>query len=230
MPYLLAFISALFLFLLPALTTADKVALQDDNSDELCMPFMQRDLYPSIVQHMLDAASKGHLYRVEPTSSTMGFCVDSAIGLIEGKFKKFNGGFTLEKVAAGTTGQVMMMVETASLEAPGFMVERLLEGEGFFDSDDYPELVFVSTAFYWVNEAEAVLIGDLTIRGVTRSVGFHVVLNVQDASITDKKQRIRISASTRIRRSEFGIISLESLAGDDVTLCMKIEAVRYSSS
>jgi polyisoprenoid-binding protein YceI len=81
-----------------------------------------------------------------------------------------------------------------------------------------------------VNETEAVLIGDLTIRGVTRSVGFHVELDVQDASISDRGQRIKIMATTKIRRSEFGIISLASIASDDVTLCMKIEAVRYSAS
>ena len=230
MLYYFPLISVLSLSLLPGLSAANDIALQDDSSDELCMPFMQRDLYPSTVQHMLDAASKGNLYRVEPTSSTMGFCLDSAIGLIEGEFKNFRGGFTLQKEAAGTTGQVMMMVETASLEAPGFMVENLLQGDGFFDSDDYPEFIFVSTGFYWVNETEAVLIGDLTIRDVTRSVGFHVQLNVEDASITDKSQRIHISASTKIRRSEFGIISLASIASDDVTLCMHIDAVRYSSS
>lgn len=229
MSYHLTFISALSIFLFPALTAADLVQ-QDDGSDELCMPFMQRDLYPSAVQHMIDAASNGNLYRVEPATSVMGFCVDSAIGLIKGEFKKFKGGFTLEKNAVGTTGQVMMMAETASLEAPGFMVENLLEGDGFFDSDDYPEFVFVSTGFYWVNEKEAVLIGELTIRGVTRSVGFHVELKARDASITDSGQRIMITASTKIRRSEFGIISLASIASDDVTLCMKIEAVRYSAS
>ena len=230
MAYQLQLVSALSLFLFTALTAADNVVLQDDSSDELCMDFIQRDLYPSTVQHMLDAARKGNLYRVEPTSSTMGFCVDSVIGLIEGEFRNFSGGFTLEKQAAGTGGQVMMMVETGSLKAPGIMVENLLAGDGFFDSDDYPEFIFVSTGFYWVNETEAVLIGDLTIRGVTRSVGFHVELDVQDAGISDREQRIKIMATTKIRRSEFGIISLASIASDDVTLCMKIEAVRYSAS
>ncbi len=229
MLYYLPLISAFSFFIFPVVTAAEDIVFQDDSSDELCMPFMQRELYPATVQYMLDAASKGNLYRVESTSSSMGFCVDSAIGLIEGKFKNFRGGFTLENEAAGTTGQVMMMVETASLEAPGFMVENLLEGDSFFDSDDYPEFIFVSTGFYWVNETEAVLIGDLTIRGVTRTVGFHVELNAVDASIADRGQRIKISASTKIRRSEFGIISLSMMASDDVTLCMHIEAVRYSA-
>jgi polyisoprenoid-binding protein YceI len=223
----LRWITALSIFLLPAVHAADTPLLTTSGSHELCTPFMQRDLYPSTVQHMLDAASKGNLYRVEPTSSSMGFCVDSPIGLIEGEFTSFKGGFTLENDAAGTTGTVMMLVETASLETRGFMVEKLLEGDGFFDSRQFPEFIFVSTGFYWVNDSEAVLIGDLTIRDVTRSVGFHVELNAQDGRITDRGQRVKITASTRIRRSEFGIVSLASLASDDVTLCMQVEAVRY---
>lgn len=220
---------AMLLPLLPSVAVADTATLQDDSSDMLCTSFVQRDLYPAEVQHMLDAARQGNLYRVEPTSSSMSFCVDSPIGLIEGQFKKFRGGFTLENDPQGTTGKVMMLVETTSLEAPGLVVKKLLQGEGFFDSTDYPEFVFVSTGFYWVNEKEAVLIGDLTIRDVTRSVGFHVELDAQDPNITDRGQRIKIKASTRIRRSEFGIISLASMASDDVTLCMEVEALRYAS-
>lgn len=222
-------IAVLLLPLLPSAAVGDTAAMQDDSSDMLCMPFVQRDLYPDAVQHMLDAASQGNLYRVEPTSSSMSFCVDSPIGLIEGEFKKFRGGFTLENDPRGTTGKVMMLVETASLEAPGLVVKQLLQGDGFFHSADYPEFVFVSTGFYWVNEKEAVLIGDLTIRDVTRSVGFHVELDAQDANIIDRGQRIKIKASTKIRRSEFGIISLAAMASDYVTLCMEVEAIRHAS-
>ena len=215
--------------ILASVAAGDIEALNDDRGDELCTPFVERDLYPSTVQHMLYAASQGNLYRVEAKSSSMGFCVDSPIGLIEGVFRNFRGGFTLENDVAGTTGKVMMLVDTTSLEAPGPLVQKLLQGDGFFDSADYPEFFFVSTGFYWVNEKEAVLIGDLTIRDVTRSVGFHVELNARDAKITDRGQRIKINASTRIRRSEFGIISLASMASDDVTLCMQVEAVRYAA-
>lgn len=203
--------------------------MQDDSDQGLCAAFKHRNVDVSAVQHMLDAAAKGNLYRIQPTSSSMGFCVDSPVGMIEGKFHSFKGGFTVETDSTGTNGQAMMMVDTGSLEASAGFIEMLLEGEDFFNSDDYPEFLFVSTGFYWVNEKEAVLIGDLTIRDVTRSVGFHVVLTEKDANITDKGQRIQVKASTKIRRSEFGIISLTPMVSDDVTLCMRVEAVRYAS-
>jgi polyisoprenoid-binding protein YceI len=224
-----ASLQLLIFMLLPAVSIGNDVVMQDDSSEELCAPFKHRDVDKSALQHMLDAAAKGNLYRIEPTSSTMGFCVETPIGMIEGKFKSFKGGFTLDNAAAGANEQAMMVVETGSLEAPAGFIENMLESEDFFNSDDYPEFIFVSTGFYWVNEKEAILIGDLTIRDVTRSVGFHVELTEKDASISKKGQRIQVKASTKIRRSEFGIISLSPIVSDDVTLCMRVEALRYAS-
>ena len=219
----------IFAVLLPVVSIADDVVMQDDSSEELCAPFKQRNVDKSALQHMLDAAAKGNLYRIEPTSSTMGFCVETPIGMIEGEFKNFKGGFTLDKASSGANEQAMMVVETGSLEAPAGFIEMMLESEEFFNSEEYPEFMFVSTGFYWVNEKEAVLIGDLTIRDVTRSVGFHVMLTEKDANISKKGQRIQVKASTKIRRSEFGIISLSPLVSDEVTLCMRVEALRYAS-
>ena len=219
----------IFAALLPVASIADDVVMQDDSSEELCAPFKQRNVDKSALQHMLDAAAKGNLYRIEPTSSTMGFCVETPVGMIEGEFKNFRGGFTLDNASSGDNEQAMMVVETGSLEAPAGFIEMMLESEEFFNSEEYPEFIFVSTGFYWVNEKEAVLIGDLTIRDVTRSVGFHVKLTEKDANINNKGQRIQVKASTKIRRSEFGIISLSPLVSDEVTLCMRVEALRYAS-
>jgi polyisoprenoid-binding protein YceI len=219
----------IFAVLLPVVSIADDVVMQDDSSEELCAPFKQRNVDKSALQHMLDAAAKGNLYRIQPTSSTMGFCVETPIGMIEGEFKNFKGGFTLDNASSGANEQAMMVVETGSLEAPAGFIEMMLVSEEFFNSEEYPEFMFVSTGFYWVNEKEAVLIGDLTIRDVTRSVGFHVMLTEKDANISKKGQRIQVKASTKIRRSEFGIISLSPLVSDEVTLCMRVEALRYAS-
>jgi polyisoprenoid-binding protein YceI len=214
--------------LLPLVSVAEEIVMQDDSSEELCAPFKQRNVDKSALQHMLDAAAKGNLYRIQPTSSTMGFCIETPVGMIEGKFKNFKGGFTLGN-DAGTNEQAMMVVETGSLEASAGFIEMLLESEDFFNTEEYPEFIFVSTGFYWVNEKEAVLIGDLTIRDVTRSVGFHVVMSEENKSIDKKGQRIQVKASTKIRRSAFGIISLSPMVSDEVTLCMRVEALRYAS-
>jgi polyisoprenoid-binding protein YceI len=177
---------------------------------------------------MLAAANDGHLYRINPASSKVGFCVDSPLGLIEGEFKDFSGGLTFLQETLSNNEQALVMVNTASLETDGSFIESMLKGRKFFDVENYPEILFVSTGFEWVNETEAVLIGDLTLHGVTKPVGFHVKLIEQHADDGDG-QRILVKATTLIRRSEFGLNALSPMVSDAVNLCMSVDAVRHRS-
>ena len=214
----------------PVLSIAEDVVMQEDSSRAVCAPFANGKVDTEMFQHMLDAASKGQLYQIEAVSSRMGFCIDTPLGLIEGNFKEFKGGFTMEPDSNGVSGRAMMVVDTNSMEVPGQLIRSLLESESFLDSERYPEMLFVSRGFYWLNEKEAVLVGDLTIRDVTRQVGFHVVMEEQDEEPGESSQRIYVKASTKIRRSEFGIISMAPMVSDDLSLCMRVEAVRYVNS
>ena len=59
--------------------------------EDVCAPFKDGVVDESIVSKMLAAAKDGHLYRIKPSSSKVGFCVDSPIGMVEGEFKDFTG-------------------------------------------------------------------------------------------------------------------------------------------
>lgn len=194
---------------------------------ELCEPFADGTVDASIVARMLALAEDGHLYRIQPASSQVGFCVDSPVGRIEGHFKGFRGGLTLVPTAPNNQ-QAIVMLDTQSLETDTPFIEAMLKGEQFFDVGHYPKMLFVSKRFRWVNDAEAVLIGDLTLRGVTREVGFHVELigtGAVDAS--QSEERILVKATTLISRAQFGLDAWSSTVNDDVSLCMSVEAVRY---
>ena len=201
--------------------------------EEVCAPFKDGVVDGSVVSKMLSAANDGHLYRINPASSKIGFCIDSPVGLIEGEFKDFTGGLTFLQEDASTDEQALVMVNTASLETDGSFIEGLLKGRKFFDVENYPEILFVSTGFKWVSETEAVLMGDLTMHGVTKTVGFHVVLIEQpgddEPGSLEQEQRILVRATTRILRSEFGLTALSQMVGNSVNLCMSVDAVKYSA-
>jgi polyisoprenoid-binding protein YceI len=177
---------------------------------------------------MLAAANDGHLYRIKPSSSKVGFCVDSPIGLIEGEFKDFTGGLTFLQEDSSRDEQALVMVNTASLETSGSIVEGMLKGRKFFDVATYPEILFVSSGFKWVSQTEAVLLGQLTLHGVTKEVGFHVVL-IEEPGGDENEQRIQVKATTLIRRSAFGLTALSPMVSDSVNLCMSVDAVKYRS-
>ena len=201
--------------------------------DDVCAPFKDGVVDGSVVSKMLAAANDGHLYRINPSSSKIGFCVDSPLGLIEGEFKEFTGGLTFLHENPATDEQALVMVNTASLETDGPFIEGMLKGRKFFDVENFPEILFVSTGFKWVSETEAVLLGELTMHGVTKAVGFHVELIEQpgddEPGNLEQEQRILVMATTRIRRSEFGLTALSPMVGDSVNLCMSVDAVKYST-
>ena len=195
---------------------------------DVCAPFKDGVVDESIVAKMLAAADDGHLYRIKPASSKFGFCVDSPIGMIEGEFKNFSGGLTFLQENASTNEQALVMIETASLETDGPFIAGMLKGRKFFDVENFPKILFVSTGFKWVSETEAVLLGDLTLHGVTKAVGFHVVL-LEEPGDDELGQRILVKATTLIQRSEFGLTALSPMVSDSVNLCMSVDAVKYGA-
>ena len=195
---------------------------------EVCAPFKDGVVDESVVSRMLEAADDGHLYRIETSTSKVGFCVDSPVGLIEGEFTEFSGGLTFLQENVATDEQALVKVNTASLETDGVFIESMLKGRKFFDVEQYPEILFVSTGFKWVSEREAILLGELTMHGITKKVGFHVVM-IKQSGDSEHEQRILVKATTLIKRSEFGITALYPMVSDSVNLCMSVDAVKFSS-
>jgi polyisoprenoid-binding protein YceI len=207
-----------------ALFSASAIAAEPD----VCAPFKGGVVDHLVVSKMLSAAEDGHLYRIDTSSSKVGFCVDSPVGLVEGQFKDFTGGLTFLQENPTEDEYALVMVKTASLETDGRLIENMLKGKKFFDVENFPEILFVSTGFRWVNRTEAILQGQLTMHGVTKPVGFHVVL-VEQPSENEDVQRIIVKATTLIKRSEFGLTALSPMVSDSVNLCMSVDAVRYRS-
>jgi len=122
----------------------------------------------------------------------------------------------------------MVLVKTASLDTGGSMIEYLLKSARFFDVENYPEILFVSTGFSWTSETTGTLKGDLTLHGVTRPVTFNVVLLPVKNQEEKDAGKVLVKAGTTIRRSDFGMDTLSRVVNDKVELCMSVEAIRYA--
>ena len=195
---------------------------------EPCAPFLNGKVDLSRVEAMRAAAKVGHLYRIQPDTSRVGFCVDSQIARVKAEFKEFQGGLTLWPDHPDNKDQAMVMVKTASLDTGGSMIEYLLKSERFFDVENYPEILFVSTGFTWSSDTTGTLKGDLTLHGVTRPVTFKVTLFPVKTGGEKPVGKVLVKAGTIIRRSDFGMDTLSRVVNDNVELCMSVEAVRYS--
>jgi len=207
------------------------------DESELCSPFMDGKVEPSLIASMLDAAEDGNLYRIDDDTSRVGFCVTSMFNEVKGDFQDVRGGLTLAPTTAPSgDGQAMIVINTASLDTKGDMIEALIKGERFFDVEKYPEILFVSRGFEWTGQDTANIVGDLTVHGVTRPVVFAVTLtpvkktagSTAIESISGSKvNRMLVKATTTIHRSNFGMDGMSKLVSDSVNLCMSVEVVRY---
>jgi len=207
----------------------------DSNEGDLCSPFMDGKVEPSLIATMLDAAQDGNLYRIDDDTSRVGFCVSSKFNEVKGDFHDVRGGLTLSTTTATSgDGQALLVINTASLDTKGSMIEHLIKSERFFDVEKYPEILFVSRGFEWTGQDTATIVGDLTVHGVTRAVVFDVTLTpVKDTSGLEKisgklSNRMLVKATTTIHRSQFGMDNMSKLVSDSVDLCMSVEVQRHS--
>ena len=195
---------------------------------ELCEPFMDGRVDESLLSGMLSAAEDGHLFRIKPGSSQVGFCVDSKLRRIEGSFRDFRGGMAL---GAGepNNGQTLVLIRADSLDTQGALVRSLLKSENFFDVERYPDVLFISNQFIWTGPQTAVLKGDLTLRGITRPIIFDVTVTPMDHRATGEAGTLEVKATATINRADFGMDQLDSIVDGDVQLCMTVQAQKYES-
>jgi polyisoprenoid-binding protein YceI len=195
-----------------------------DDNGRICAPFRGGIVDPAIIKSMLQASEEGRLYRIQAKSSTVGFCVNSAAGRIEARFKGVQGGLALRREVWGDQSQMLVMVDTNTLAMERDYLQNMLKSEYFLDTYTYSKILFVSKKLWWRDNDNAFLEGLLTMHGVTRPVHFNVkittVPNRNPQSVAD----IIVTAKSFIKRSDFDMDNLPFLVSDAVELCMRIEA------
>jgi len=194
---------------------------------DVCAPFKDGKVDQSVLETMLKAAEVGRLYRIEASSSKVGFCVNSQFKRVEGDFRDFQGGMALSKEGAGKA-QTLVVIKSGSLDTDGALIESMIKSERFFDVENYPKILFVSTGFEWTSSTTAKLMGDLTLHGVTKPVVFNVTLTDIQDDTEGEGERILVKATTKVSRAEFGMDTLSSLVDDNVQLCMSVKARKFA--
>lgn len=172
----------------------------------------------------MDMALNGHVYEIQPETSKMEFRVDSPIGDVWASFHDFEGRFLMLR-GGYDHAPASIDINAGSLDTDGGLIGAMLKSESFFDVENFPSMHFVGSSFKWYSVRRAVLKGYMTIKNITRQVAFFVELVDADVDFADRySDRITVTASTTIRRSEFGIDSLLPAVSDNVNLFMSIDA------
>jgi polyisoprenoid-binding protein YceI len=211
--------------LAPALLLLSGFANAADN--RICAPFRDGVVDKALVAEMLEAAKDGHLYRIHSTTSRVGFCVDSLIGRVEAEFRGFRGGLALRREVWGDDSQMLVMIDSESLNTDHQFIVDMMQSERFLHTRKFPKILFVSTSLKWDSDTTADLYGILTMHGVSKPVRFRVEVTSIIGESADHEQEIVVYSTASIRRSDFGMDNLSMFVSDTVDLCMEVIALRY---
>ena len=168
---------------------------------------------------------------VDPDHTTLEFRVKH-IGLarVRGVFQRFEGVVEVDDAGAITASGV---VEAASLDTRVAARDQHLRSADFFAVEQHPHIFFKSTAIEPDGNDGVRIVGDLTIRNVTRSV--ELTAEILGTGRDDEgAERVGLEVSGTLDRRDFGLTwnSVVDggglLVGNRVDLRLDISAVRRS--
>ena len=194
-----------------------------------CTPFLDGKVKQSVLDAMLHAAKIGYLYRIQPATSEVKFCIDSKLSHVEGRFKDIEGGVAMQP-GAENRGQALLSINVDSVSTSSSLVENAIKSGTFIDVEHYPEILFVSSGFKWSIGTAGVVKGSLTLHGVTRPVTLNVKLSDIKGGKVGNSDIILIKMTAPISRADFGMRKRRLLVSDSVMLCMSIQAKRTNLS
>lgn len=105
-------------------------------------------------------------------------------------------------------------------------LDKHLQAPLFFDTDKFPTATFVSNKVDVIGKDKALVHGILTIHGISKPVTLNMQLNKIGENPINNKMGVGFSGNTKIKRSDFDIITLLPGLGDEVTIHIEAEAYR----
>jgi polyisoprenoid-binding protein YceI len=178
------------------------------------------------------ATSKVATYKIDPAHSSAQFVVrHMMITNVRGLFNNVQGTVTWDEDNPGATA-IDVAIDASTINTHEEQRDTHLKSADFLHVEKHPSITFRSTGAAATGEGELSVTGDLTIHGVTKPV----VLKVEGPTAEGKDPwgniRIGASATTKIKRSEFGLsynAVLETggfLIGDELKVEIEVSLIK----
>ena len=170
-------------------------------------------------------------YAIDPTHSRVGFVARHAmVTKVRGSFNEFEGSGWFD-ADDPRRSHVRLTIRAASIDTRNADRDAHLRTNDFFDMEQYPEIVFASTAVEPVDAEHYRVTGDLTIKGVTKPVT--VDFEYTGAAVDPfGNQRLGLEGKATVNRKDWGITwnaALETggvLVGEKIVLELEVSAIR----
>jgi polyisoprenoid-binding protein YceI len=166
---------------------------------------------------------------VDPDHSVGTFSVKHMmVTEVRGIIPRVNGTIDLDPVEPSRS-TVDLTLDLRNLTTGTRKRDDHLMSEDFFHAGKYPTIRFRSKEVEPLDEGRVRVTGDLTMRGITRSVGAEVAISGPAASM-DGDRSLGFALKTRLNREDFGInwnVPLMGggwMVGQEVEIMLDVEA------
>jgi polyisoprenoid-binding protein YceI len=173
------------------------------------------------------------LWEIDPGHADVAFVGRHfMITKVRGRFTDIRGSVKVAERFADSS--VDVVIGMASVESGNADRDAHIKSAELFDVEQFPEATFRSTSAQWKG-THGVVLGDLTIHGVTREVSLEVTFEGH-ARDPWGGERSMFSASTKVNREDFGItwnVALEAggvLVSKEIRIEIEVETVLQSAS
>ena len=176
----------------------------------------------------LSHATAADNYKIDPAHSSVGFSVrHMGVSNVKGHFDEFAGSLVLDN------GSIQQATATIQVKSVNTGIERRdnhLRTADFFEAAKYPEITFKTKSVEKSGD-QTILIGDFTMRGVTKELRVPVTVS---GPVKDPQghTRIGLEGKTTVNRKDYGMkfnAVMEAgglMVGDEVTIEINAEAVK----
>jgi polyisoprenoid-binding protein YceI len=145
-------------------------------------------------------------WTIDPSHSAATFRVRHLmITHVQGEFQKLSGTVLYDPKRPEAT-KIQVDIDVASISTREEKRDEHLRSADFFDVEKFPKITFVSKSVAVKGAEHLEVTGDLTIHGVTKQVVLDVEGPTAEQADPWGNKRIGASATTKIKRSEFGMV------------------------
>lgn len=152
------------------------------------------------------------------------------ISKVRGSFETFSGTVEFDEETPANSS-VDVQIEAASIQTRDAKRDGHLTSPDFLDAANHPYLTFKSKSIRVIDETHGEIVGDLTVRGVTREVVLETEYNGQSKAPWGSTSA-GFSASTKLNRKDWGLnwnVALETggvLVGEEIQIDIELEIVK----
>ncbi len=153
---------------------------------------------------IIPVIAQSQIWKIDPVHSSVRFSVKHMlITEVVGQFKEYDATLTTSK-ADFSDAKLEATINIQSIDTDNEKRDAHLNSEDFFYSEKYPKISFKSNSVEQIDEKTFRIKGDLTIRGITKTVVFETSYG---GTITDPygNSRSGWQASTTVNRFDFGL-------------------------